>query len=268
MSAEGDRPAQLEPSDLGTKEYWDHLYTSELRNHAADPSDIGTVWFDDSDAEAKVVDFLSDLASSSSSSPSSSPDAPSKQTASLLDLGCGNASLLFALRAAGWTGRARGVDYSPQSIALARQVAASRAAASSAASAASASPIELAEWDVVAGPLDALLDGAQARGWDLVLDKGTFDAVSLSDERDAHGRRRPCEAYRDRVVRLVRPGGLFVVTSCNWTEPELVEWFAGRDDEGDRHQLGFAVAGRVQYRTFSFGGVKGQTISTVGFRKL
>ncbi|XP_044718085.1 methyltransferase domain-containing protein [Hirsutella rhossiliensis] len=247
MSAEGDRPAQLEPSDLGTKEYWDHLYTSELRNHAADPSDIGTVWFDDSDAEAKVVDFLSDLASSSSSSPSSSPDAPSKQTASLLDLGCGNASLLFALRAAGWTGRARGVDYSPQSIALARQ---------------------LAEWDVVAGPLDALLDGAQARGWDLVLDKGTFDAVSLSDERDAHGRRRPCEAYRDRVVRLVRPGGLFVVTSCNWTEPELVEWFAGRDDEGDRHQLGFAVAGRVQYRTFSFGGVKGQTISTVGFRKL
>lgn len=227
-----------------------------MRNHAADPSDIGTVWFDDSDAETKVVDFLSDLASSSSL-PSPPPDAPCKETASLLDLGCGNASLLFTLRAAGWTGRARGVDYSPQSIALARQVAASKAAEAD-----SPLPVELAEWDVVAGPLDAVLDGAQARGWDVVLDKGTFDAVSLSDERDARGRRRPCEAYRDRVVRVVRPAGLLVVTSCNWTEPELVEWFAGG------HRPGFAVTGRVRYRTFSFGGVKGQTISTVCFRKL
>lgn len=221
-----------------TPRSWDDVYAGELRNHAADPSDIGTVWFDDSDAEAKVVDFLCDLASSS-------PDAPSRQTASLLDLGCGNASLLLALRAAGWAGRARGVDYSAQSIALARRVAASRAA-----------DVELAQWDVVAGPLDAVLDGAQRTGWDLVLDKGTFDAVSLSDHR-----RRPCEAYRDRVARLVRPAGLFVVTSCNWTESELVEWFASPGHEG------FVVAGRVQYRTFSFGGVKGQTISTVCFRK-
>ncbi|KAL2680787.1 hypothetical protein Neosp_008390 [[Neocosmospora] mangrovei] len=241
-----DNPQHLEPSKLGTKEYWDNLYTTEITNNTEDPSDIGTVWFDDSDAEAKILEFLEGLLEPED------PDSPtlSQDNTSFLDLGCGNGSLLFSLREEDWSGRALGVDYSPKSVSLARQIASTKESEN----------VEFEEWDVIAGPFDTVLNGSQAEGWDVVLDKGTFDAISLSDEKDAQGRRL-CEGYRERVLQLVRRGGIFLVTSCNWTESELRSWFERRDGEG------FDVVGRVEYRSFSFGGAKGQTISTLCFRR-
>ncbi|GAO16415.1 hypothetical protein UVI_02047800 [Ustilaginoidea virens] len=215
---------------------WNKLYTRELSNHASDPHDIGTVWFDDSDAEAKMVRFLDGLAGLPRSS------------ASILDLGCGNGSMLLALRAGDWTGRALGADYSPQSVALARQVAAAEALGGGG----DCPPLEFREWDIMSGPYAAVLDGAQESGWDVVLDKGTFDAVCLSGEKIQD--RRLCELYCARVLPLVKKGGVLLVTSCNWTEDELTRWF---QREG----------GGVDYPSFSFGGVKGQTISTLCFRK-
>lgn len=47
--------------------------------------------------------------------------------------------------------------------------------------------------------------------------------------------------------------GLFVFMSCNWIEEELRSWFVGKDGEED----GFEIVLRVEYRIFSFGGVKG-----------
>ena len=219
-----------------------------------------------------MVDFLCGLADDDNG-------ALDKAATSLLDLGCGNGSLLFALRDEAWTGRALGVDYSPQSIALARQVAASKLDDDAAAAAA----VEFREWDIIGGPMDVVLEhgddkaSQRRRAWDVVLDKGTFDAISLSDELDAHGRRL-CEGYRERVLALVRPGGLFLVTSCNWTEEELTSWFVRGESQRPAavaaatttgaEDGGFEVAGRVQYRTFSFGGAKGQTISTMCFKKI
>ncbi|CVL01230.1 related to anther-expressed protein SLL2-S9 [Fusarium mangiferae] len=248
MSSNG-KPQHLEPSKLGTKQYWDDLYTNEITNHAADPSDIGTVWFDDSDAEAKILEFLDGLIDPSD------PDSPvlSHDTTTFLDLGCGNGSLLFSLRQEDWSARALGVDYSPQSIALARQITTTKDDLEK--------PVEFEEWDLIAGPYSPVLNGEQTEGWDVVLDKGTFDAISLSDEKDAQGRRL-CECYRERVLPLVRKGGIFLVTSCNWTETELRGWFEKTSEEG------FQVVGRVEYRSFSFGGHKGQTISTLCFRRV
>lgn len=155
------------------------------------------------------------------------------------------------------------MDYSPHSVALAKQVA---AAGDPSPSPSAAQPLDFQEWDVLNGDYAPVLGPAtpSPSGWDVVLDKGTFDAISLSDEKDGQGRRL-CEGYRDRVLPLVKPGtGLFVLTSCNWTEEELRSWFARKEgEEGD----GFEVASRVEYRTFSFGGVKGQTISTLCFRR-
>lgn len=197
-------------------------------------------------------------------------------SASVLDLGCGNGSLLFSLRdygeeeedeeedeevKKGWTGRMLGVDYSPQSVALAGQIL-----ASSTAEGKNRGDISFREWDLLSGPWAAVLDGAQAEGWDVVHDKGTFDAISLSDATDAQGR-RICEGYKARALRLVRSGGYFVITSCNWTEPELKAWFAPGDEEIETGGDKFVVEGRVEYRTFSFGGVKGQTVTTLCFRR-
>ncbi|KAI0181005.1 putative S-adenosylmethionine-dependent methyltransferase of the seven beta-strand family [Hypoxylon sp. FL1284] len=279
------KPSRLEPSELGTREYWDNLYTTELANHVHDPSNIGTVWFDDSDAEAKVIEFLDDFfTTESSSTPSSS--------VSFLDLGTGNGSLLFGLRDAGWAGRMLGVDYSRQSVEFARRVARSRLTGNSASDGeeeqenqdqdpgpvtTAAAEVEFLEHDILRTPSSALLTGAQARGWDVVLDKGTFDAVSLSSETDAATGHRVGGSYRARVLPLVRAdGGLFLVTSCNWTEDELRAWFVGsaaeeeggQDDDDETRGWKFQEVGKVNYPSFSFGGVKGQTISTLCFKKI
>ncbi|KDN67173.1 putative S-adenosylmethionine-dependent methyltransferase [Colletotrichum sublineola] len=123
---------------------------------------------------------------------------------------------------------------------------------------------EFQEWDVLNGPWQTVLNGAQAQGWDVVLDKGTFDAICLSDEKDALGR-RICEGYRGRALRLVRPGGLLLITSCNWTEEELRVWFEGPANEGDAGR--FVAVGKVDYPSFTFGGAKGQTISSLCFQR-
>ena len=204
---------------------------------------MGTVWFDDSDAQAKTTDFLAELG------------LPMEAT-SFLDLGCGNGAMLFALREEGWTGPALGVDYSPQSVQLAKQISVA---------AESEHPVSFMEWDVIAGQYDQLLHGQQERGWDVVLDKGTFDAISLSDDKDAQGRRL-CEGYRERVLPLVNDGGVFLLTSCNWTEQELEAWFVKQDAAGEQGR--FVIDGRIAYPSFSFGGVKGQTISTLCFKKV
>jgi len=220
-----------------------------------------------------------------------------RETASVLDLGCGNGSLLFALRDDGWTGRLLGVDYSEKSVALARRIARTRAAQEKADEeedkdgekreetsrqerteqqkeqdddeSEAAYGVQFQAWDVLNGSyadVPASLS-EPSPGWDLVLDKGTFDAISLSGERDSQGR-RICEGYGSRVLHLLRPGGAFLVTSCNWTEAELKDWFDGkREKTGENETSVLKQIARVEYPSFSFGGVKGQTISTLCFVK-
>lgn len=252
------RPTHLEPSELGTKEYWDSLYETEIANHSQDPSDVGTIWFDDCAAEDKVVAFLD------------GPDLGlDRKGTSFLDLGTGNGHLLFRLRMGeedsdddddgielqgkGWKGRMMGVDYSQKSVEFARRIAESQDQGPG-----SDEHIEFSHWDLMnASPSGIVLEGPTEHGWDVVLDKGTFDAISLSEEKDSEGR-RICEGYKSRVVPLIKVGGLLLITSCNWTEDELQSWFQGDD---------LAYVESVKYKSFSFGGRKGQSISSVCFRR-
>jgi SAM-dependent methyltransferase len=57
--------------------------------------------------------------------------------------------------------------------------------------------------------------------WDLVMDKGTFDALALSQEPVDGSGELPSRVYPQRMARLVRPGGFFLITSCNFTEEEI-----------------------------------------------
>lgn len=206
---------------------------------------------------------------------------------SVLDLGSGNGSLLFALRSeAGFAGRLLGVDYSSSSVQLSRQIALARSRGDGDGEEEpplDVSDIEFKQFDLLNDPIaDIRREGVQEQeqekeqekgrgggygyGYDLVLDKGTFDAVSLSDQLDSR-RRRVNEGYGERVLQLLRVGGVFLVTSCNWTEPELQKWFEGSEEpDGGKGRL--RMIGRIDYPSFEFGGVKGQTISTVCFEKV
>lgn len=174
-------------------------------------------------------------------------------TIRVLDLGTGNGHMLFALRNEGWVSQMVGVDYSPSSIFLARQIQRQRLEDLQDEPDARILPVQFELFNILSDKPGSWL----GPGFDIVLDKGTFDAISLNTEPDGEGK-KGFELYAKKVEGLVRPGGYLLVTSCNWTEEEVRKWF--ESEELTYHD-------RVKYPSFTYGGVKGQTISSVFFRR-
>jgi SAM-dependent methyltransferase len=267
-------PPHLTPSELGTKSYWDTAYTLELTNYTTNTttSDEGTVWFSDAGAEERMLSFLENLSDEgvlrkevleevddeyagsgdeedglSGGDTVDVEDDMALQATRFLDLGTGNGHLLFALREEEWEGEMLGVDYSGNSVELARSIAARKGE--------EYQDVKFEEWDLLAQSPGAWL----GEGFDVVLDKGTFDAICLSQETDAQGR-RICEGYREKVEVLVKKGGRFLITSCNWTEDELKGWF---DGEGSS----LVYEDKVKYPSFTFGGQTGSSVVTLCFKR-
>lgn len=252
---------------------WDALYERELQNHADDDEDEGTIWFDESNAEETVLQELDKLAAEG---------LLSKSSSTFLDLGTGNGHMLFALRepadddddddedsgAAGpWRGDMVGVDYSAPSIDLAHRIAAQRHERDDALAATpSLGELRLETWDLLVDTPGPWLPTTGT--FDVVLDKGTFDAISLMS-----GDWHPCAIYRYKVLPLIKAGGFLVVTSCNWTRDELAELILpgalapignGRDGRDGGWLELFREA---KYPSFSFGGKSGQSVVTLIFRR-
>ncbi|KAF1350813.1 methyltransferase-like protein-like protein 10 [Delphinella strobiligena] len=245
--------SHLEPSELGTKAYWDEAYKREITNHSQDASDEGTIWFDDSGAEEKVIKRLESLEEQAllRKEDEKTEDGDGLRPASrILDLGTGNGHMIFALEEEGWMGDMVGVDYSDASVQLARQIAAQKNQDAS-----RHLSLRFEKWDILnEQPASWLADG-----FDAVLDKGTFDAISLSDETDARGR-RICEYYCEKITPLIKKGSFFIITSCNWTKEELLHWFVFPN--GELHFFDEA-----KYPTFTFGGHQGQSVCTLVFQR-
>lgn len=181
-----------------------------------------------------------------------------------------------------------GVDYSRQSVELARKLARQYVAATTdhdlSGTASTEDMISFEVLDLIHDTPDEQPwwpDAAAGGGFDLVLDKGTFDAISLSSatvyDPSINKERRICEVYPAKVLGMVRTGGFLLVTSCNWTEDEVVAWFTNADAQTQiqtHPQTGstgpaarFEVYDRIRYPVFEFGGQKGQGVASVCFRK-
>ncbi|KAF2834525.1 hypothetical protein M501DRAFT_1001162 [Patellaria atrata CBS 101060] len=241
-------PSHLDPSELGTKEYWESAYTLELENNATDHTDVGTIWFSDASAEEKIIDFINDLRDEELIDP---------DRCSFIDVGTGNGHLLWEIWETGFRGRMLGVDYSAASVALARRIREHKALAVDEELTSGEEPgpdISFEEWDVLnQEPGNWMSKG----GFDIVLDKGTFDAISLSADVDGLGR-RICENYSSKVEKLAKVGGLVIVTSCNWTEEELRHWFDGGE---------LSFWRKIKYPSFQFGGNEGSKVCTLCFKR-
>jgi EEF1A lysine methyltransferase 2 len=186
----------------------------------------------------------------------------------VLDLGTGNGSALFSIRHdGGFAGLLVGVDYSEQSIRLANHLKTRYASIDDESLQFNLSDMTFDVFDLISQkPEKAVWWPESENGFDLVLDKGTFDAISLSAELvtdDMGAEKRMNEVYPSKVVHLVRPGGYFLITSCNWTEEEIVNWFTVTESI----QGIFKVVDTIKYKTFEFGGKKGQGVTTVCFHK-
>ena len=212
----------FEPSKLGTKEYWDEFYQEELNNYMDNNNDHGEVWFGISSA-AKMVNWIITFINDPSQQP----------LLRFIEIGCGNGHLLNSLYDKGFRNLI-GIDYSEHAIDLAQSIASQL------------------QQDIEFKALDLFNNSKTYHQlFDFVLDKGTFDAISLSK-----GNKESIRSYRDAVAGLLSTNGVFLLTSCNWTQEELLDLFGASFDCIDR----------IQHPVFSFGGVQGQAITTLAFR--
>ncbi|KZT00797.1 S-adenosyl-L-methionine-dependent methyltransferase [Laetiporus sulphureus 93-53] len=244
-----DYSIELAPSELGTKEHWDNVYSSELSNFE-EIGDEGEIWFGEDSVEKMVKWAMGNV--------------PPETAPFVLEVGAGNGNLLFALRKAGYAAdRICGVDYSEDAVKLAQAIATSREHADEAdGDARGTDAIHFAVCDFLREDVPLLRDmPSQHEGpaiWDLVLDKGTFDAMALAG-KDQNGISL-AESYPTRVERVVKPGGFFLITSCNFTEEELKSKFTIPETRLRYHST-------ISFPTFSFGGKSGNVYSSVAFEK-
>ncbi|BGP49289.1 Protein-lysine N-methyltransferase efm4 [Rhodotorula kratochvilovae] len=246
LAVSGDAPAlgaPLPPSRLGTQDHWNQVYEREVKMFN-EIGDEGEVWFGE-DAAQDMVDWAEE-------------HFP-RLDGRILDVGTGNGQLLFALSAAGYT-TLTGVDYSPLSIELAQSILAARVASSEHTVSSPPPAFFTADiLDVALGrPVPHVTPAAGDEKWDLITDKGTYDAVCLADElREGKSLQ---ELYVASIARLLPRGGLFLITSCNWTQKELEAAFV-------TPETGLTVHSTVPRASFQFGGSTGSSITTVAFEK-
>lgn len=143
-----------------------------------------------------------------------------------------------------WNGELVGVDYSVTSVELSRRIAQEKGPLA----------IRFEQWDLLQDNPGSWLGD----GFDVVLDKGTFDAISLM--QGSKSDRHPCETYAEKVIPLIKPGCFLCITSCNWTKEELLEWLAPAGSS-------LKFYSEAKYPSFTFGGKTGQSIVTITMRR-
>ena len=216
---------------------------------------------------------------------------PKEPAPTIIEIGAGNGTLLFALQEAGYDAtRILGVDYSADAVKLAQAIGESKGDGANA--------ITFQECDFLHSYPKALSSTEEVEGqiatWDLVLDKGTFDAIALA-EKNSSGR-TPAADYPPRIGAIVKPGAYFLITcmcyhsfntskypppnlssACNFTEEELVTKFASpttglqyqyvvEQFDSRIHSI-ICSSSKVEWPKFSFGGQQGNVYSTVAFHK-
>lgn len=265
-SSDKDEPdAEAVSSMLGFQSYWDSAYADELTNFR-EHGHAGEVWFG-VDVMEVVTSWTKALCIDISQGRMPNHVNDDKAEAgeqgnellaswSVLDLGTGNGLLLQELAKQGFSDLT-GTDYSERAISLAQSLA------------------NRDGFPHIKFLVDDVLETKLEQEFQLVMDKGTLDAIGLHP--DGPVKRM---MYWDSVLKLVAPGGILVVTSCNNTKDELVqevesfnqrknatasELEVAKGEESCRGPLFQYVSHVRTYPTFMFGGSVGSRVATVAF---
>ncbi|XP_051936862.1 EEF1A lysine methyltransferase 2 isoform X1 [Hippocampus zosterae] len=215
---DSDSENDFETSQLGTKEYWEDAYQKELETFK-DIGDVGEIWFGE-ESMNRVLRWMD--------------NAKIPEDAAILDIGTGNGAFLVEMAKHGYK-NLTGIDYSPASVELARSVL----------QAEGLTHVDVKEVDFCQGGLE---------GYDLCVDKGTFDAISLNPDNTGGVKR----LYVQALKASLKDQGLFSITSCNWTKEQLLE----------RFKEGFEFVQELPTPTFQFGGKKGNSVTALIFKRI
>merc|ERR1712226_960736 len=156
------------------------------------------------------------------------------------DVGCGNGMLSVDLAREGFK-QVVGVDYCESAIQLSRKVAGQ-----------ARMELDFQVCDILEN-LDNTKCAALKKTYDVVVDKGTFDAISLSESAV-----RDKQSYVRNISELLNPKGMLLITSCNWTEAELRTQFRSK----------FRLHHVLPTPCFSYGGHSGNSVTSLIFTKL
>ncbi|XP_045925942.1 EEF1A lysine methyltransferase 2 [Micropterus dolomieu] len=210
----------FKPSKLGTKAYWEDAYKKELETFK-DIGDVGEIWFGE-ESMSRVLRWMA--------------KAKIPKNAAILDIGTGNGAFLVELAKHRYR-NLTGIDYSPASVDLARNVLQAEGLT-----------------DVIVKEMDFLNCQGQLNGFDVCIDKGTFDAISLNPDDTKDGKKLYVQTLKDAL----KDKGLFVVTSCNWTKEQLL----------NRFSEGFEFVEELPTPTFQFGGKTGNSVTALIFKRV
>lgn len=232
---------------------WDSFYQVEINNFLANPEDTGECWFDDSDAELKMIEFLISKINDN--------ELPFKLVDNLIkivDLGTGNGHLLFQLSEdieeeiedPKIKFHFHGIDYSEDSVAFAQKIKDTMYTDS-----------DLFKFDQV-NLLEKNSKFITNHEYDILLDKGTLDAIALNQEGISEiDNEIGMNVYAKQVEKMMHSQSILLITSCNFTEEELIKIVVG-NTEGR-----LEVWEKINYPSFRFGGVQGSTICSIAFIK-
>ncbi|XP_025422837.1 EEF1A lysine methyltransferase 2 [Sipha flava] len=207
--------------NLATEEYWNDTYNVELNNFK-NFGDTGAEWFGHTIGQ-KMIKCIQSHCKISLEDP-------------ILDVGCGNALLLIQLAKLGFT-NLYGIDYSAPAIKLANSIVEDQ----------KIEHITLKEFNFLTDDVKSLSTFA------LVLDKGTYDVISMNDENNEKR-----NIYKKNIINLLQQKGKLLIISCNWTQLELNEQF---NDS-------FQIIHIIPTPSFQFGGAVGNTLSATLYEKL
>uniref|UniRef100_A0A3P8SDS9 EEF1A lysine methyltransferase 2 n=1 Tax=Amphiprion percula TaxID=161767 RepID=A0A3P8SDS9_AMPPE len=207
-------------SKLGTKEYWEDAYQRELETFK-DIGDVGEIWFGE-ESMSRVLRWMD--------------KAKIPENAAILDIGTGNGTFLVELAKSGYK-NLTGIDYSPASVELARNVL---------------QAVDVS--DVTVKEMDFLNCQGELKGFDVCIDKGTFDAISLNPDNTKEGKK----LYLEALKVALKDKGFFAITSCNWTKEQLLERFSE----------GFEFVQELPTPSFQFGGKTGNSVAAVIFKRV
>ncbi|XP_073683539.1 EEF1A lysine methyltransferase 2 [Garra rufa] len=212
--------ADFAPSKLGTKEYWDDAYERELQTYK-DIGDVGEIWFGEESMD-RVIRWMETQNIAGN--------------AAILDIGTGNGMLLVELAKHGFS-NLTGIDYSNTAVELTVNILE-----------------EEGVKNVKIQVEDFLNPSTELKGFDVCIDKGTFDAISLSPE----GREEAKQRYVNSLRTVMQPDGFFIITSCNWTKEQLLQIF----------KPGFELVRELPTPRFQFGGVTGNSVTALVFKRI
>ncbi|XP_029637949.2 EEF1A lysine methyltransferase 2 isoform X1 [Octopus sinensis] len=210
----------FQASELGTKEFWENTYKQEFTNFE-DNGETGDVWFGKK-CQQNIIEWIKTC-------------KEIKHTDAIVDLGTGNGFFLITLAEQGFS-CLTGLDYSENAVNFAKAVAKNK----------NINHITFEVADLLEKDCNAI---SLQKKYQVCHDKGTFDAISLMPGQFEHFK----NAYVAAVGQILVDSGIFIITSCNWTEKQLLEHF-----KGDFH-----LKEVIPSPSFQFGGLSGSKYTTL-----